>query len=85
MGKIILCVLLYGYLYAQEKGTNLEIQAMKKACERNNSTACYELGILYENGMGVEQNSTKVINYYSKACHGKLEKACHALKRFHAE
>ena len=53
-----------------------EFSAMEKACDRKVATACYELGSLYEEGLGVEANSTKAKEYYNKACENEFDKAC---------
>ncbi|GAA7692638.1 hypothetical protein JP0153_06150 [Helicobacter pylori] len=40
----------------------------EKACDLNNSGGCGALGMMYENGRGVEKNSKKAAQLYSKAC-----------------
>ncbi|WP_443984543.1 tetratricopeptide repeat protein [Helicobacter pylori] len=40
----------------------------ERACGLNNGGGCGALGVLYENGEGVEKNLTKATQFYSKAC-----------------
>lgn len=50
-----------------------------KACKDKNIQACYDLGYLYESGIGTKQDYKKAINLYSKACENKLYEACYSL------
>ena len=58
-----------------------EVTKMKEACSREMKGACYELGMLYEQGLRVEQNITTSMKYYDKACRLGYEKACQSLDR----
>ncbi|GAA8513971.1 hypothetical protein HpBT265_01160 [Helicobacter pylori] len=40
----------------------------EKACDLNDSSGCKNLGVLYENGQGVEKDLIKVAYLYSRAC-----------------
>ncbi|WP_415752162.1 tetratricopeptide repeat protein [Helicobacter pylori] len=40
----------------------------KKACDLKEGMGCYNLGVLYQNGEGVEKNLKKAAQYYKKAC-----------------
>ncbi len=40
----------------------------EKACDLNNGGGCGVLGVLYENGEGVEKDLIKATQFYSKAC-----------------
>ncbi|GAA8087039.1 hypothetical protein HpNP74_23810 [Helicobacter pylori] len=55
-------------------------QFYSKGCELNNSFGCGALGMLYENGQGVEKDLTKAAYFYSKACKLGSQVACEALK-----
>ncbi|GAA7655664.1 hypothetical protein HpMMM60_06880 [Helicobacter pylori] len=46
----------------------------------NNGGGCGALGMLYEYGQGVEKDSKKAAQFYSKACKLGLQKACEILK-----
>ena len=52
----------------------------RKQCTSNGSL-CTDLGIMYENGLGVPADVNKAIELYTKACNGKAPSACTALKR----
>ncbi|WP_154466089.1 tetratricopeptide repeat protein [Helicobacter pylori] len=40
----------------------------EKACDLNNGRGCSNLGVLYQNGQGVEKDLTKAAYLYSRAC-----------------
>ncbi|WP_100957807.1 tetratricopeptide repeat protein [Helicobacter pylori] len=52
----------------------------EKACDLKYGGGCGALGMLYENGQGVEKNLTKVAQYISKACKLGDQETCEALK-----
>ncbi|AHN43052.1 beta-lactamase [Helicobacter pylori oki828] len=52
----------------------------EKACDLNNGGGCSNLGVLYQNGEGVEKNLIKAAYFYSKACKLEFQKACEVLK-----
>ncbi|GAA7074629.1 tetratricopeptide repeat protein [Helicobacter pylori] len=59
------------------------IQAKKyfeKACNLNYGGGCGNLGVLCQNGQGVEKDLTKAAQFYSKACKLGDQEACEALK-----
>ncbi len=51
----------------------------ERACGLNNGRGCGALGVLYEDGQGVEKNLTKASQYFSKACGLKEGVGCGAL------
>jgi TPR repeat protein len=56
----------------------------RKQCKAKNFidfNGCSELGILYENGLGVPTDLNQAIALYTKACGGKDPGGCAALKR----
>ncbi len=55
----------------------------EKACELNSGGGCGALGLLYENGEGVEKNSKKAAQFYSKACDLKDGRGCDELGRLY--
>ncbi|WP_147588954.1 tetratricopeptide repeat protein [Helicobacter pylori] len=40
----------------------------EKACDLNIGRGCNGLGVLYQNGQGVEKDLIKAAQFYSKAC-----------------
>ncbi len=52
----------------------------EKACALNNSGGCATLGMLYDDGEGVEKNLIKATYFYSKACKLGFQKTCEILK-----
>ncbi len=48
----------------------------EKACDLNNGLGCFNAGVSYENGQGVENNSEKAAQFYSKACDLNNNKGC---------
>lgn len=58
-----------------------EVEYYKKACDSGDATACFELGYLFENGMGMSQNKREALLYYQKACDLKYQFGCESLVR----
>ena len=57
-----------------------EFSSMQKACENKIPVACYELGMVYAGGLGVDRNTTKAKIYYSQSCQEGYDKACSAIE-----
>jgi hypothetical protein len=53
-----------------------ELDAMKKACENHVATACYELGILSQQGLAIPQDEKQAKAYFLKACNNGYDEAC---------
>ncbi|GAA9035236.1 hypothetical protein HpHA134_02120 [Helicobacter pylori] len=51
----------------------------EKACDLNNGGGCSNLGVLYQNGQGVEKDLIKAAYLYSRACELKEGDGCGAL------
>ena len=51
----------------------------KKACDGGNITACFNLGIMYDNGYGVRQNKQTASKLWKKACDGGNITSCYNL------
>ncbi len=51
----------------------------EKACDLNNGGGCSNLGVLYQNGQGVEKDLIKAAYFYSKACELNNGDGCGAL------
>ena len=76
MGKVMLLLLSLAAF-----SSSSEVSEMEKACKRKMPTACFELAILYEKGLRVDQNIVNAISYYEKACDYGYDKACQSLER----
>ncbi|GAA6962827.1 hypothetical protein HpCHC88_01180 [Helicobacter pylori] len=57
----------------------------EKACDLNNGEGCSNLGVLYQNGQGVEKDLTKAAQFYSKACDLNNNKGCFNLGALYLE
>ena len=39
----------------------------------------YDLGVLYDEGLGVKQNHAQAAQFYEKSCHGNYASGCYNL------
>jgi TPR repeat protein len=53
----------------------------RTGCNAKNWGDCKDLGIMYENGLGVPIDLNKAIALYTEACDGKNQEGCAAVKR----
>jgi len=95
MKKVILiaCLLFGVNLYADlledglqehEKGNYKKAtELFGKACDGGNMSACYNSGLMYDNGDGVRQDKVKAKELYTKACDGGYMGACYNLGVMH--
>jgi len=69
-------------LEAYKQG-NYKIAAehFKKVCDRGFAGGCYNLGILYDMGKGVQQNYSKAAELYTKALQQNYSKAAELFKK----
>lgn len=51
-------------------------ELMEKACNTGHMRACWNLGLLYSNGRGVNRDEKKALSLYKKACDGGFENGC---------
>lgn len=58
------------------KRTTKQTDVPQDACERRTREACYEIGIVYELGIGVPINLARAKRYYKAACAYGYEFAC---------
>lgn len=71
MKKILLSgILCHFSLFASE------LVHMQEACDNKVPTACYEFGLLYEQGLAVPKDKVKAKAYYLQACEYGFDKAC---------
>jgi uncharacterized protein len=47
---------------------NKSVSLYSKACKNKNGKACMQLGWLYDNGLGVQQDPFKSVDLYTKGC-----------------
>ena len=57
-----------------------EFSSVQKACKNKIPTACYELGMVYAGGLGVDRNITKAKIYYRQSCQEGYDKGCNAIE-----
>ena len=53
-----------------------QIDMLEKACQSKSAEACYEIALLYTEGIGFEQNTTQAKYYYQMACNYGSNEAC---------
>jgi TPR repeat protein len=53
-----------------------DIKRYTKDCDGGSAGGCYNLGVLYESGIDVEQDKAKAVALYTKACNGRSAAAC---------
>jgi TPR repeat protein len=85
MRRVLWVVAVSGCFAAESGELSVSMKAMQKACERHVATACYEFGILYEEGIGVNKDIEKAMAYYRQACEDGYDKACTSAKRVQAD
>jgi len=77
---------IYYYGYNDAKiDFNISFPLYKKACNLGRSSACYSLGLSYDNGNGVEQDYQKAIRVYTNACDDDEISACYNLGVLYSE
>ena len=52
------------------------ISILDKACQNGTSDACFVLGIMYDTGEVVKQDSDLAVTLYTKACDASMSKSC---------
>lgn len=60
-----------------KKNYKTALKYLKKACTNGENAGCYNLGVMYTNGVGVRQNISKAKYYSQKACDGGNSKGCY--------
>ena len=75
--KKILSILLFASLCFCYDASDLPLA--KKACKQGNAEGCFALAFLYQEGLGVEQNYQKAVEYYKKACNKYNARSCASL------
>lgn len=63
-----------------------ELEHMYNACENKKmATACFKLGILFEQGLGLQKDLNLAKAYYKKSCQLNYSDACSALKKINGK
>ena len=65
----------YGW-YGVEKKSSKALAFYDKACSLGDEEACYELSVMYEEGLGIEKDSKKSKELLKYACDEGFEEAC---------
>ena len=69
-----------GYYYDEKKEHCKSTEADKKACALGGDHYCTNLAVAYEKGLCIEEDKTKALNLYKKACKAKSQTACNNYK-----
>jgi len=64
-----------GLEYYQKLNYTKAQQFFIKGCQTDKKS-CNYLGVLYENGLGVQKNINKALEYYQLSCNSNMVKAC---------
>lgn len=72
-------LVLLGMLSYDKQDFSKARKYFERACGLNNGGGCSNLGVLYQNGQGVEKDLIKAAYFYSKACELKEGDGCGAL------
>lgn len=64
-------------------GANESNDYYEESCKNGNIKSCYDLGVSYENGIGVQQDYDKAYFFYQKSCNYKIVNACYNLGVLH--
>jgi len=67
-----------GTIALEEKKYEKALQLLKKSCNDLNPEACFQVGNIYFEGLGVQDSDFEAKSYYLKACKLKLQEACQA-------
>ncbi len=65
---VLLCVSIAFITASYGQDYNAIRQESEKACDLNNGSGCFNLGLLYDDGKSVTQDYTQANTFYTKAC-----------------
>ena len=68
-----------GRAFYNNKEYDKAFESFKKACDSGNMRGCFNLGIMYEEGNGVEKDFSKAAELFKKACDGGEMNGCRSL------
>ena len=67
-------------LEAYNKGDFIKANELfTKACNSGNAKSCHNLGLMYANGQGVNQDHLKANEFLTKACDNGMTESCYNL------
>ena len=76
--------LFYQALQAEASGNYSQAAKLyEQACNGGDANGCFNLGVLYDNGQGVQQSQAKARRLYEKACNNNNEYGCHNLGAYY--
>ena len=55
------------------------VTSLRGNCEAGNARACFELGLIYNFALGVEQDDRQAVVFYRQACEGGVARGCENL------
>src|SRR6187455_694740 len=61
----------------------LDVEAVKKTCDKGNAADCLTLAAAYQSGEGAPRDAGKASGFYKKACDGGQAKGCFELATMH--
>src|SRR6186713_3372514 len=61
----------------------LDVEAVKKSCDKGNAADCLTLAAAYQSGEGAPRDAGKASGFYKKACDGGQAKGCFELAAVH--
>jgi TPR repeat protein len=56
--------------------TDLSLEQLAQACDGGDALSCFNLGVMYYKGDGVEQNKVLAVQLFRKACDGGGASGC---------
>ena len=74
-----------GIAFYNNKEYDKAAELFKKACDDENMRGCFNLGVMYEYGNGVEKNEQKAVQLFKKACDGGHMRGCGNLGAMYAD
>jgi len=52
------------------------VELYRSACERGHPAACSQLGLMYQDGLGVPKDPARALALYKEACDARVPRAC---------
>lgn len=68
MRKLIIVSFLWLLFYGCITSMGSRFERAKKSCDGEDNEGCFNLGVIYEKGEGVEKNYQKALDFYDRAC-----------------